>query len=281
MSEPGADRLHGPFSRVVHVARTASTNADLAAALRLPDAADRWPHLSVLVADHQTEGRGRGGRVWETPSGSSLTASVVVRPAVPVERWSWIGLLTGAAAARALQAVTGLPTALKWPNDVLLLGAGARDEPGWGKDRKVAGVLVEAVPGEGVPAAVAGLGVNLHQARSEVPVPWATSLAEAGVPEAARDAVAILDAVGVELARLLGDWAEAGGDAEAAGVRAVVADACVTLGRHVRVALPGGREVSGRAVGLGPDGSLLLEGGDGGRVRVMAGDVDHLRIRTG
>lgn len=270
------------FSRVVRVARTRSTNADLVAALRLPDAADAWPHLSVLVADDQTHGRGRGRREWQTPPGSSLTASVVVRSAVPVERWPWIGLLAGAAAAAALEAATGLPTTLKWPNDVLVPGAGSRDEPGWGTDRKVAGVLVEVVRSEdGRPAAVVGLGVNLHQRGAELPVPWATSLAEAGVAREARDAVAILDAVGVELVRLLGAWEEAGGDADAAGLRDAVAAACGTVGRQVRVTLPGGRETRGRAVGLGADGALLVSGDDGTSTRVTAGDVDHLRLPTG
>jgi BirA family biotin operon repressor/biotin-[acetyl-CoA-carboxylase] ligase len=264
---------------VVRVERTGSTSSDVAAALQLPEAPVTWPHLSVLVAAHQADGRGRAGRTWQTPPGSALTASVVLRPGVSLERWSWLSMIGGLAVLRAVRRGTGLPVALKWPNDVLVVGAGEQDEPGWGRDRKVAGVLVDVVrTGPHDAAAVVGLGVNLEQAAEDLPVPWATSLAAAGVPPADRDARSLLDAVGHELAELLGPWQDAAGDAVASGVLSAVADACLTLGQGVHVTLPDRREVRGVARTIASDGALVVAPAQGPPVRVTAGDVGHVRL---
>lgn len=274
---PGAEGAPS-FARVVRVATTGSTNADLVAALRRGEE-DAWPHLAVLVADHQAAGRGRSGREWSTPPGAALTASVVLRPPVPLERWSWLGLVAGLAVARAIRARTGLPAALKWPNDVVLVGAATRVEPGWGTDRKVAGVLAQVVP-LARPVAVVGFGVNVHQGERDLPVPWAASLASVGAGNEARDLRGLLDAVGREFAALDAAFRAGRGDAVAAGIAGDVAGACATLGRDVRVRVPGGRTVAGRAVRLADDGALVLRPPGGGEVVITAGDVDHIRVVT-
>lgn len=267
----------------MRVASTGSTNADLSAALQAPGATDAWPHRSVLVTDHQAGGRGRAGRVWETPPGTALTASVVLRPGVPLARWSWLGLLGGLAVARAVRRRTGLPAALKWPNDVLLSGAGKEALPGWGTDRKVAGVLTEVVrvPGEasrsGATAAVLGFGVNVHQRAEQLPVPWATSLAVAGASDQARDLLALLEAVRQEIDALLEPWAAAGGDAARSGLAEAVRGSCATIGHEVAVTLADGGELTGSAVGLDDDGALLVAPRGRGTMRVTVGDVGHVR----
>ena len=166
------------LGRVAVVGRTGSTSTDLADHARAG-----WPDRSVLVADHQAAGRGRAGRSWETPPGVALTASVLLRPEVPVHALGWLPLLGGLAVVRALAGV-GVEAVLKWPNDVLVPDAGASPVPGWGRDRKVAGVLGELVPGgppDEPPAAVVGIGVNVAQEVDDLPVPHATSLAALGV----------------------------------------------------------------------------------------------------
>lgn len=274
-------RAPSPFTRLVRVPRTGSTNADLVAALRRGDPRDGpWPHLGVLVTDHQAAGRGRAGRAWVTPPGTALTASVVLRPSAPPDRWTWLSLLAGLAVARAIHARTGLSAALKWPNDVVLTEAAPSTEPGWGRDRKVAGVLAEVVDLPEGPAAVVGFGVNVHQGATGLPVPWAASLASAGVAESDRDIPALLDAVGRELGYLDAAWTAYGGDAVASGLAAAVAQACSTVGRVVRVRLPGGGEVVGRATGLAGDGALVVRPEGGPAVLVTAGDVDHIRVRS-
>lgn len=244
-----------PLPAVVTVEETGSTQQDLLAA-----AVDeqRWPHLSGIRALRQTGGRGRAGRTWETDRLAALTVSLVLRPALPVQRWPWLPLLTGVAVVDAL-AAAGAPAALKWPNDVVLP---ARSEaPGWGRRRKVGGILAEVLPGgRGV---VVGLGLNLD---GEPPVAWATTLAAHGCRVPAED---LLDAVRARLSTLL--------VSDPDGWREVVAQRCVTIGARVRVQLPGGREAGGTAVGLDEVGALVVEDADGGRTAVTAGDVEHLR----
>ncbi|MBM6978125.1 MAG: biotin--protein ligase, partial [Actinomyces succiniciruminis] len=88
-----------PFSRLVVVERTGSTNTDLRRALTGPDgaldpaAAAAWPHLSALRALTQTAGRGRADHTWTTPPTGALTASIVVRPLVPAASLAWLPLL--------------------------------------------------------------------------------------------------------------------------------------------------------------------------------------------
>ena len=151
--------------RVSRVASTASTNADVAGAARAGE-----PEGYVLVADEQTAGRGRLGRSWSSPPGTSLSVSVLLRPAgPPATMWSWLPLLVGVATVEAVRAVSADDAVLKWPNDVLRDG------------RKLAGILVERVETPVGPAAVAGVGMNLAAAPEH-----AASLVDTG---ASRDRV--------------------------------------------------------------------------------------------
>lgn len=270
-----------PFTHVLHVGRTGSTNTDLREAATADPAA--WPHMSVLVADAQDAGRGRAGRSWVTAPGTALTASVLLRPRVPAGRLAWVTLLAGLAVKRATAELTGLPTGVKWPNDVLVLRAGDEEIDGWGTDRKVAGILAEVLPEahpEAEPGVIIGIGVNVAQAEDQLPVPWATSLhlAAGRAGAAARPTVSeVLLACGRHLAALVARWEEFDGDAHAAGLAEQVRGACVTLGRRVRAELPGERAVTGVAVELDPDGHLVVRTPDGARTTVRAGDVLHMR----
>ncbi len=264
--DPGAVeralRSRTALGRVVVVERTGSTSADLVAVAADP----AWPDRSVLVADHQTQGRGRAGRTWETPPGSALTFSVLLRPEVPTSRFGWLPLLGGLAVVRAL-AACGVAAALKWPNDVLLRESDAPAVPGWGIWRKVAGVLGELVPG----AAVIGIGVNVGQ--EQLPVPHATSLRLAGSEV---DRTVLLTEVVAAFFGLEDRWRAADGDAVAAGLAAECAQSCVTIGSAVRVHLPDG-VLEGTAAGLSDDGALLVVDDTGHEHEVLAGDVEHLR----
>ena len=126
------------------------------------------PEGAVAVADEQTEGRGRLGRRWEAPAGTSVLVSVQLRPAVAPQRYPELTVLGAEAAAAAIRALTELEPTLKEPNDVLIGG------------RKVAGVLGEA--GEG--RVVLGIGINANVAPEELPaevrIPATSLLAETG-----------------------------------------------------------------------------------------------------
>ncbi|WP_208012556.1 biotin--[acetyl-CoA-carboxylase] ligase [Cellulomonas shaoxiangyii] len=265
----------GPLARLDVVDATASTNADVVAALRREPVA--WPHASLLVADHQTHGRGRTGRTWLTPARSALTCTFVARPRSGPETYGWLPLLAGLGTVRALRATTGVRAVLKWPNDVLVdLGPDADDLEGWGTARKVAGILAEVVPDAGPgPAVAVGIGVNVDQAADELPVPWATSLALAGARDTARSTV--LTALVGALDEVASRWAEGGGDAAATGLADEVAAVCATLGRAVAVELPDGSTLRGTARRLDADGALVVADGDGRERTVHAGDVRHVR----
>ena len=261
----------GPVARLDVVDRTGSTNDDVVAGLRSdPDA---WPHASLLVADHQTAGHGRTGRTWTTPERAALTCTFVARPRSGPGTYGWLPLLAGLGTVRALRATAGVPAALKWPNDVVV-DTGEEPVAGWGTARKVAGVLAQAVPE--VPAVAVGIGVNVHQDRAALPVPWATSLALAG--SRAVDRSTVLVALGAALDELARRWVATDGDAVAAGLADEVAAVCTTLGQEVRVELPGGGTLTGTARSLAPDGALEVTDGSGAVHLVHAGDVEHVRV---
>jgi BirA family biotin operon repressor/biotin-[acetyl-CoA-carboxylase] ligase len=242
------------------VETTGSTNTDLAARAK-----EGAPEGAVLVAEEQSAGRGRLNRRWSAPSRSGLFFSVLLRPsAVPVERWGWLPLLAGVATATALSRSAGVDTALKWPNDLLVTIDG--------EERKTGGILAERV---GEDAIVIGIGVNISLRDDELPVPAAASLALAGAKITDRDP--ILRAILRSLADWYAEWVAAGGDPTLCRLQQTYAAGCATLGRAVRVELPGGREVDGTAVAVDGDGRLVIATEGGGEQAVGAGDVVHVR----
>lgn len=259
-----------PLARLEVVERSESTNTDLAR--WVAESPDEWPAPALLVAEHQVAGRGRAGRAWETPDRAALTCSLLVRPQVPRDAMSWLPLLAGLATVTALRSTLGLDAAVKWPNDVLVEGAGPHVE-GWGTARKVAGILTELLPDGG---AIIGVGVNVSQTTEELPVPSATSLALAGA--ATTDRVVILTALGEAFSSVVARWTAAGGDVVASGLDEEVAGVSATVGSRVRVSLLDGTTVLGDAVGHAPDGGLLVRGDDGRTQTLRSGDVHHLRV---
>lgn len=239
---------------------TGSTNADL-----LARAAAGEPEGAVLVAEQQNAGRGRLGRAWVSPPRAALTFSVLLRPTlVPRARLGWLPLLAGVAVATAVRDVAEVDAQLKWPNDVL---AG----PG-----KLAGILAEAA-GDAV---VVGIGVNVSTESAEFPPPGpgalpATSLLMQGSPSLDRERLLAGILAGLERSYLT--WSQFLGDPERSGLRAEYTRLCATLGRRVRVELPGGRALDGLAAGVDADGRLLVSVPPEADLPVAAGDIVHLR----
>jgi BirA family biotin operon repressor/biotin-[acetyl-CoA-carboxylase] ligase len=207
----------------------------------------------VLVAEQQTAGRGRLDRSWVSPARAGLTFSVLLRPDLPQAQWPWVPLLAGLAVADVVREQGEVEAFLKWPNDVLVAGpAGA--EP----DRKLCGVLAEVV---GPDALVLGIGLNVTTTREELPHDGATSLRLEDAATTDRDT--LLRAVLRELAAVRRDPAAA---------RDAYRERCSTLGRHVRVELPGREPVEGTAEAVDDAGRLVVDG-----VAYGAGDVVHVR----
>ncbi|MGW7352613.1 biotin--[acetyl-CoA-carboxylase] ligase [Streptomyces sp. NPDC054784] len=241
-----------------------STNTELVGRLSAGTAAPG----AVVVAEEQTAGRGRLERAWTAPPRSGLFFSVALRPSAPAERWGWLPLLAGVATATALARASGVDTSLKWPNDLLADVAG--------DERKIGGILAERT---GEDTVVIGIGLNVSLRADELPVPTAGSLALAGADGTDRDP--LLRAVLRSLEEWYGRWDEADGDPGASGAQAAYAAGCATLGRSVRVELPGGDALTGEAVALDGDGRLVLATSAGVQRPVAAGDIVHLRGTDG
>ncbi len=193
----------------------------------------------VVVADHQSAGRGRAGRSWSDVPGRMLMFSALLRR-VAIEQAPLLSLGAGLAVARAI----GDDAALKWPNDVRIAG------------KKVCGVLGEAVAG----AIVIGIGVNVAHAVGELPPDLeATSVAISRGDAPRRDVLCVsilreLDAIaGTE------DWLDE------------YRERCETVGTRVRVDLGDG-SLEGIADRVDDDGALVVDG-----KKVIAGDVVHVR----
>lgn len=259
MDFPKSSRIAAHFE---FVPETGSTNADLIANSANTD------DFTVLVAGFQSAGRGRAGRDWLAPAGSSLFVSVLLKPArVAATNFSWLPLLAGLAMTKTVAAlIPDAPVGLKWPNDVLV------------GEKKISGVLSELI-GD-LSGVVIGAGLNVRQDKAELPIENATSLKLEGA-----QALELDDVLAIYLENLRGlyePWVAAGGNAVASGLRNQVIDACVTLDRagtnRVRAILPGDEELVGAAVGIDDTGRLILQpDAQNDVVAVAAGDIVHLR----
>jgi BirA family transcriptional regulator, biotin operon repressor / biotin---[acetyl-CoA-carboxylase] ligase len=254
-----------PFGELRRLDVVGSTNAYL-----LEEARRGAPAGLVVVADHQTAGRGRLGRRWEAPPGSSLLVSVLLRPVVPPDDLHLCTAAVALATAGACRTVAGVWPTVKWPND-LLVG-----------DDKLAGVLAEADPAApggppGSVAAVVGVGCNVDWPGP--PGTGGTCLRDAAGRAVDREELlqALLTELGPRVEAL------ASGDGRR-GLGDELRDRCRTLGQVVRVTLAGTGVVEdgvvGRAVDLTAEGHLVVDTGDG-RLVVAAGDVVHLRPADG
>ncbi|MDQ6909724.1 MAG: biotin--[acetyl-CoA-carboxylase] ligase [Actinomycetota bacterium] len=248
----GAAKRAMPTREIRWLLDVDSTNLRLAAVAHEQGAAAQG---IVIVADHQTAGRGRRGRTWEAPPGSSLLVSVILD--APALTFAPLATVCAAlAAAGACEEATGHRPTLKWPNDVMIGAA------------KLGGILAETVSPQTI---VVGLGLNVDWGGAPLPY-GATSLADIpGAPPVDRRAL---------LTSYLCHLDEHGAALHSSGGRARLLDgyrdSCSTLGGHVTVDL--GRErITGTATGVTEKGSLVVTT-DAGAREVAAGDVVHVGI---
>jgi BirA family biotin operon repressor/biotin-[acetyl-CoA-carboxylase] ligase len=207
----------------------------------------------AVLADEQTAGRGRLQRTWSSPKGAGLYFSILLRPRIPVDRWPLITFMAALAVGDALQEATGLRTDIKWPNDLL------------SGERKICGILSEAIETPAGRAVIVGIGINLTQSA----FPEATSVAEAtGVKP---DREAILAALLSALTR----WYSLLNEREKI-VAAWSSRSSYATGRLVQV--NNGDELwRGTTCGVEPDGALRLRTVSGEIKVLRAGDVQSLR----
>jgi len=244
-----ASAMAGRRIGVVRAFGEVASTMDVAARLAVEGA----PDGTVVLADHQTAGRGRLGRVWQAPPGEALLLSILFRPALDVTSIHQVPMAValGALHAIRLSVPAGIGCALKWPNDIVAAGG------------KVGGMLAETgLRGDRIGHVVVGLGLNVHQATAALPI-GATSLSQLGVVTRRDQLAEILlaevdERYGELLAggSLLEDWAAA----------------LETPGKRVVARGPAGT-VRGLALGVAADGALLIRDDDGREHALRAADV--------
>lgn len=283
--------------RVTWLESAESTNASLRemAAEHARLEGSQLPHGTLVVTANQTAGRGRQGRDWVTPPDTALAASMLVRvPAATAEALplSWLPLLAGSALVAALQPLFrgeasaahlsgedrgALRVGVKWPNDVHV-----RDEEDAMAGRpgaKLCGILSEVLPSGAV---IVGFGINLLQEDWQLPTERAGSVLASGGDSGGAETLAdprgedLADRVLAKAATELLSLLELAHTRPQAARTRVLRDS-LTLGAEVRVHLPNGEVVDGRAVRLDDDGALIVDRPTTGQLIASAADVEHLR----
>jgi BirA family biotin operon repressor/biotin-[acetyl-CoA-carboxylase] ligase len=212
----------------------------------------------IVIAESQTQGRGRLGRRWESPPLSNLYLSIVLRPGLPPKHAPQITLAAAVALVETVGSFLPRPPVIKWPNDILIDG------------KKLAGILTEAAcDTECVQYVILGIGLNLNYRAETMPETLrqrATSMADRAGENLSRETV---------LVRLIHDLDRCYGELEESGFAALRPrwEAHFGLrGRRVRVEL-GDQTIIGRAQGIDHEGALIVETDDEQRRSIIAGDV--------
>jgi BirA family biotin operon repressor/biotin-[acetyl-CoA-carboxylase] ligase len=249
-------RRHIPWTVQTHE-ETASTN-DLLWQLSKQNAAR---HGTVVMAETQTAGRGRLGRLWQSRPNLGLWTSLYFQADWPMAWATRFTILAAAATARAIRETCALPVSIKWPNDITFQG------------RKLAGILTEASPRDGrLGCAIVGIGLNIHHATTDFEgdvsnTATSLDLATGQTWRRADIAVALLESFDTLWTRpfneILDEWRSL----------------CDTLGRRITVS---GTQppLEGHAEALDDEGQLLLRTADGRAILVGSGEISLLPAQS-
>lgn len=247
-------RIHNRWAgnTVYFYEETGSTNID---AKRLAE--EGAPHGTVAVADKQNAGRGRRGRVWQSPAGKDIYFTLLLRPDFAPDKASSLTLVMALSVAQAVEAFCGLTTGIKWPNDIVVNG------------KKVCGILTEMNVEPGYIQYVvigAGINVNLAQFPEEITGTATSLFLESGMQWPRAE---LLQNV---LKRFENNYEIFLQTQDLTGIRAEYVKHLVNVDKQVRVLDPAG-EFEGIARGIDSSGELLVEKEDGEIARIYAGEV--------
>jgi BirA family biotin operon repressor/biotin-[acetyl-CoA-carboxylase] ligase len=213
------------------------------------------PNGTVILAETQTQGRGRLSRPWASPPGG-IWMSLILKPIMPLNHVYQINMAMSVALCRALSSLYGLDAGIKWPNDLLI------------RELKICGILMEVgAQVDRLDYAVVGVGLNANNDLSQFPVEWrSTSMAE----ELGHD-IERCDFI----CRILEEMEMAFENMGGLEILEEWRSRSLTLNRQVRITSAAG-DLTGEAVDLAEDGALILQIGNEQK-RVLAGDCIHLR----
>lgn len=220
------------------------------------------PEGTVVIAESQSAGRGRLQRVWHSPAASNIYTSVILRPDLEAWQAPQLSIAAGVAVAETLNSFCPGKVVLKWPNDVLL------------NERKVCGILAQMkISAGGVEFVVLGIGINVNIKREQFPrdiLDVATSLREACGREISRTELII------SLYENLAKWYKQLLQKGFSPVRGKWLTMTAMIGRDVQV-ISRDEALSGRALGLADDGSLILLTTGDKEVKISAGDATIIK----
>ena len=214
-------------------------------------------HGTLVIADEQNMGRGRRGKSWQTPSGSAIAMSLIIRPQLPPEQASMLTLVMGMAVTSACKEILNLPFQIKWPNDIVIEG------------KKICGILTELsaeMASINYLVIGAGINVNMKELPEEIKA-VATSLAAAAGHKVNR--AAIICCCMKHFEKYYAAFMETG---DLSRLQKEYNEALVNFQNEVRVLKPGG-EYSGISHGINEKGELLVEKEDKTIETVFSGEV--------
>ena len=215
---------------------------------------EKLPAGTVLIADHQSAGRGRLTRTFETPPQVAVLLSTVLYPIRNSADLGWIPLIVGVAAANAISKYCGCAPSLKWPND-LLIG-----------DLKVGGIIAEQVDD----CVVIGIGINVLQNNNELPVPTATSL----FLECAKDEMkAREELIAYLLQEIRIEFDAWNNDKDNVEIFKKYSKLSATIGSRIKLEFQNGESKESTAIGIAENGGLLISSGE----TIVSADLTHLR----
>jgi BirA family transcriptional regulator, biotin operon repressor / biotin---[acetyl-CoA-carboxylase] ligase len=214
---------------------------------------------SIVLADEQTGGRGRLGRPWQSPAGTGIWMSLILRPEIPLQKAPQLTLLIAVAASKAIEKVTGLEAAIKWPNDLLING------------KKTAGILTELqAEADSIHSVIVGIGMNVNQESkdfSEEIAQIATSLAIEGGQTYKR--AEIIGALLQEIETLYHQYLQKGFGV----VKLLWESRAFSLGKRITARSVSG-SITGYAKGITDEGVLLLEDDTGKVHSIYSADIE-------
>ena len=214
-------------------------------------------HGTLFVADRQVAGKGRRGRVWESPKGISIYMTILLRPDLIPTKAPMLTLVMAQSVAEGIREVTGMETGIKWPNDIVM------------NKKKVCGILTEmSTEIDYINYVVIGTGINVNQTE----FPEEIREIAGSLKQAAGHAIARAELVAVvmeELEDLYGTFLKT---EDLSALKEEYNKHCVTCGHEIRVLEPG-HEYTGTTEGINDSGELIVKKTDGKIVCVYAGEV--------
>jgi BirA family transcriptional regulator, biotin operon repressor / biotin---[acetyl-CoA-carboxylase] ligase len=244
------------------VTETPSTNT---LGLTLAEAGE--PHGTVILAEHQTAGKGRLGRSWVSPPHKNIYCSLILRDPRLQPHLTWIPLATGLALSEAIEQELQITSLLKWPNDLMI------------DNKKLGGILCESTSrGLSTCLVIVGFGINVNASQDDFPTELqdsSTSLYLKNQQSCSRNQLLS------RIFNLLEKWYDQLTLSHIDEMHTAYSAACSTLGMDVRCVLSGTKEVHGRATAVGKDGSLQVttfEQGSKKTIEIHSGDVIHVKF---